>query len=534
MKPVRSYVMYSLSLLAGLALLLAMPGSGGVWPLLFVGLVPLIFAIENASTKQVVFCALLAGMLHYFCQLNWIVTVLQEFGGVPQFVAVLALGLLALYMCCYLVIFCLLGRTLLKEKNPLVTLWFIPALWVGLDWLRSWLFSGFPWMDLGYGLAPVPALIQLAELTGHYGLTYLIVLVNLIIYQLVKVWRGGFDTLAVAKNRLVSRIVLVPLLLFIGVGIGSTLRWQNISQLLVGDTVEKINVGIVQGNIDQSLKWSPELQLQTVEKYLVLTNYILREQKPDIVVWPETALPFYPTRSKHTLLLQELVRKNEFALIAGAPWYEMMDVQSNDVEYYNSAQMLVPAGYFAGYYYKSHLVPFGEYVPLRTFLPFLEPLVKSVGDFTPGVVEVPMEWKTAKVGVLICFESIFPDIAREWVGHGANILVNLTNDAWYGRSSAPHHSLAMTCLRAVETRRNVVRSANTGFSGVIDPLGRVVKKSPLFEPWATVEQVALLEGKTLFVQFGYLFAPLCLGLVCAQLWFRRLRNTRLRRRKVNK
>jgi len=161
-------------------------------------------------------------------------------------------------------------------------------------------------------------------------------------------------------------------------------------------------------------------------------------------------------------------------------------------------------------------------------LPFLAPLVEAVGDFSPGTIEQALACHNARIGVLICFESIFPDIARKWVGAKANVLVNLTNDAWYGRSSAPHHSLAMTVLRSVETRRSLVRAANTGFSGFIDPLGRMLVVSPLFEPWAESAEVVLMEEETWFVRWGYLFSPFCLGVTILLLAWIVLRNPRMR------
>jgi apolipoprotein N-acyltransferase len=166
---------------------------------------------------------------------------------------------------------------------------------------------------------------------------------------------------------------------------------------------------------------------------------------------------------------------------------------------------------------KSHLVPFGEYVPLKRYLPFIAPLVEGVGDFIPGKIENPPACKNGRIGVLICFESIFPDISRKWVDAGANIMVNITNDAWYGRSSAPHQTLAMTRMRAVETRRSVVRSANTGFSAFVDPLGRVVEMSPLFVPWQFTGRAYLMEGHTFFVRGGFAFAPGCLIVILAAL-----------------
>ncbi len=205
--------------------------------------------------------------------------------------------------------------------------------------------------------------------------------------------------------------------------------------------------------------------------------------------------------------------RTKLYLLTGAPWYEVeQDQKQRLIRYYNSALLMGPDGIVSGLYFKSHLVPYGEYVPLSNYLFFLSPLVEAVGSFTPGRIEDPLVAGDIRAGVLICFESIFAGISRSWVNNGANVLINLTNDAWYGKSSAPYQSWAMTVYRAVETRRSVVRSANTGISGLIDPLGRVQSESEIFSRWSKTVDVPLMEGRTLFVQWGYLFAPICLAL----------------------
>ncbi|CAG36539.1 apolipoprotein N-acyltransferase [Desulfotalea psychrophila] len=508
---------YLLSLLTGISLSLAMPGSGGFWPLLPLALIPLFFALQGTGAKQAGACALLAGSVHYMWQLYWIVIVLKQYGGLPLYLALPALAMLALYMSIYLLTFVLVGRTFLTGRAGL---WLLPALWVGIDWLRAYLFTGFPWMDLGYGLALTPSLLQFADLFGHHGLTFVIIMLNVSFYQLISFFlRGGR-----IKRRPIS--LLTPWLIILALTAYSQLRQKQISLEMA--EAKTITVAIVQGNIEQNLKWSVNQTGQTVEKYLGLTEGLFRQNRPEMVVWPETALPFYPEKSIYTQSLQDSVSRYDYALLTGAPWFRIVDQKARDIDYYNSAQLLSRKG-FSGSYYKSHLVPFGEYVPFRKYLPFLEPLVVSVGDFTPGRVEKTLDWQNARSGVLICFESVFADISRKWVDSGANVLVNLTNDAWYGRSSAPYHSLAMTAMRAVETRRSIVRSANTGFSAFISPLGTLVQVSPLFSSWVGVEEIPLLEKRTFFVCWGYLFAPLCLLIVGGYLLLYRRKSCQLKR-----
>lgn len=544
--------------LTALLFWLAFPGGGGLWPLLFVAQVPFLLVIAGEVTlRQAGIFGLLTGLFHFSALLYWIVTVLGYYGGLPLYLSVPAFVLLALYMSVYLGIFAMVSRLLISRLPLLFALWLVPAAWVALDWCRSFLFSGFPWMDPGYGLAKVPWLLQSADLWGHYGLSYVLVLVN----TLAALFLAPSGVAGAQKRERLTLIVPV-ILLCVGVALYSMVRWQQIErQVRMGAAMR---VGVVQGNIAQDQKWSPGLQEKTMANYIGQSKGLIERRRPDLLIWPETALPFYPPGHPLLYSVRDLAGQGDVALLTGAPWVEQRhkdakkrmervpeerdsqgwsgveqgkgdskgaadERDTQERQYFNSALLFDTQGRIAAGYSKSHLVPFGEYVPLKKMLPFLAPVVEAVGDFSPGVISHTLDCQNARIGVLICFESIFPEIARKWVGVNANLLVNLTNDAWYGRSSAPHHSLAMTMLRAVETRRFVVRAANTGFSGVIDPLGRVRMVSPLFEPWAEVDEVVLMEEKSAFVRWGYLFSPLCLGAVIISLAWIILRNPRPRR-----
>ncbi len=491
---------YFLAILTGLGLWLAFPGGGEVWPLLFPALCPLLFAIKGSNPQQAAFSGLIAGLTHFLLLLYWIVIVLGKYGGLPWYFSVPALLLLALYMSLYFSFFAVLAQALLTTFPAITALWLLPALWVGLDWLRSVLFTGFPWMDLGYALYKMPVLIQSADLVGHHGVTYLIVFINTLLFLLV-------STRPSKRNLL---LLLVPAcIVTCAVGVYSQQRQVEVNKQQTSAEIPRLTIGIVQGNIDQSIKWSPSQQAATTQTYLGLSNALMTSRPPSLIVWPETALPFYPLSDDHMTPLKKLVEGRDLALLTGAPWYEILDRTTKKVKFFNSALLLQPDGLFHGKYYKTHLVPFGEYVPLKRFLPFLAPLVEAAGDFTAGTIEQPLHWKEAGAGILICFESVFPDFSRQWVKAGANLLINLTNDAWYGKSSAPYHSLAMAVFRAVETRRSLIRSANTGISAFISPSGTIDLQSEIFVPWAAAREVTLMPGETFWVRYGYLFAPAC-------------------------
>ena len=479
---------------------LALPGNFSFWPLLAICLVPLFGLFHGlVSIPRALLYGFAAGIFFYLLQLYWIVPVLQQYGGLSWFLAVPALLLLVCYMSFYLAVFAAGFHLIDRCGSGLLLPLGAASLWVGLDWVRSWMISGFPWMDIGYGLWAQPRMLQLADLVGHHGLSFMIVLLNATLFLLIQHRCGGLERLAAFG--------LLTCLCTVSAWY-SLQRWQEIKTHV--EAAPTALVGVAQGNVEQTRKWSPEERLRTVRDYVRLSRTLTTGQDPVLIVWPETALPFYPRRDDLLEPVSEFVDFSGTVLLTGAPWFEVeQDSRERLVRYYNGALLMEPAAGFNFGYFKSHLVPYGEYVPLKKYLPFLAPLVEAAGDFTPGTIAAPLRAGPVKAGVLICFESIFPDLGRAWVEAGANLLVNLTNDAWYGKSSAPYQSWAMTVLRSVETRRSMVRSANTGISGFIDPLGRVQSESPLFVEWSASMDVALLSSETFFVRTGYLFAPIC-------------------------
>lgn len=498
-----------------LLLALGMPGQIGWWPLLFVALVPLLWMIPRLPPMRAACMGMFCGLLYNIALIYWIVIVLGRYGGLPSWISVPGMALLALYMGSYLALFCLLLSCILKSSPSVNSslgrlILAAPVLWVGLEYLRSVLFSGFPWMDLGYGLYVQPLLIQVADLGGHHLITFCLVLVNAMLAALL--YRRGTQRESAAGG---LRVVTVAgCLLLICVGGYSVVRFQQVFSAL--HKWPQAEIGVIQGNIRQDLKWTEANKEQTVETYLALSRKAAAGRDLDLIVWPETALPLYPQQDPLMGRVLDFVRQEQVMLLTGAPYFVVntqKKVNGKAIDYYNSGLLINASGRLVGRYNKQHLVPYGEYVPLRSYLPFLEPLVVSVGDFTAGVSSEPLSAGTIRAGVLICFESIFPDIARKEVKAGSNLLVNLTNDAWYGRSSAPYQSLAMSVMRAVETRRSLVRAANTGISGFVEPTGTIRTRTNLFVPAALTGPAALVEEQTFFVREGYWFGPLCLAMI---------------------
>lgn len=488
----------------GFLLFLASPGIFSLSPLAWLALVPLLVTLSQPGLtgKGAARLGSIAGMVYFPGLLYWIVYVLGHYGNLPFWLTVPLLLLLAFYMSLYLAAFSWLTWQL---RGQTCLVWLAPMAWVGLDWLRGCLFTGFPWQDLGYSQYQSPILIQVADLCGHHGVTFLIVMTNVL---LTLAWRNLPEKLRHPSRPSLS--VLAALLLLVLAGGYSLVRYNQIEREMA--TADQLKVAVVQGNIDQDDKWLPHLQETTLSKYLLLSRRELQANKPDLLVWPETAMPFYLADSSELLTLGTLTGANHTNILTGAPHREYSPGQARP-SYFNSAFLIDDQGRLAGRYDKEHLVPFGEYVPLKKAFFFLGPLVQAVADFSPGDKPQPIPCHNTKLGVLICFESIFPDLARRQTEAGAGLLVNLTNDAWYGRSSAPWQHLAMAVFRAVENRRSLARAANTGVSGFIDPLGRLHQLSPLFVDYSGYRELPLLHTDTVFVNLGgHLTGIICLGL----------------------
>ncbi len=507
-RPPKVIIRFPLIISSSFLLFIASPGQFSWGPLAWIALLPFLLVVSRIRPGKAFKAGLICGIVYYCSILYWITIVLGKYGGLPLWVSLPALFLLSCYMSIFMAIFAA-GLSWSRAKLPMI--WVAPPLWVALDFLRAHLFTGFPWLDLGYSQYQYPELIQLADLTGHYGVTFLIVMVNCLfvtLWQLYKSKNNGPSNLLLYEF-LPAAIILIAAFSY------NQVRYLYFANLIQDQP--SIQVALVQGNIDQSEKWLPHIQEETIDTYLALSNK-LAEKKPELIIWPETALPFFPL--DHPLfkkITDKIMQPNGPVFITGAPHFTNSEIDQQ-IKYFNSAFILTPTsdkenikGAFSiSRYDKQHLVPFGEYVPFSQFIPSSMPIVHTMGNFSPGTSTEPFSCHNAKIGVLICYESIFPDLAREEVENGATLLVNLTNDAWYGRSSAPWQQLSMVIFRAIENRKSFARAANTGISCFIDPLGRQLQLSPLFEPDAMVASLPLLTEASPFTSFGHYFPLLCL------------------------
>jgi len=503
---IRHNILYAV--LSALMLTVSFPPGLGGW-FVWIGLIPLLLAVESQSARSRFILGIIAGMAHYLTLMYWVIIVLNRYGGLPLPVSMGALILLSFYLSLYFGLFCL-GAGFIPS-GPFYPL-AMSMFWVSLEFIRASILSGFPWCLLGYTQFKQLFLVQVSDVTGVYGISFLIVFANALLFSLF-----------VSRER--KKIVrLLPETVLFLICLASVLNygysWQKKKEPEV-QTGKSYPLAVVQGNIDQSLKWTGPYQEKTIRIYQELTRQT-RSAKPWLIIWPETAAPFFfQNQDDLAGRIRELAVESDAHLIFGSPAF---GYEKGLLKYFNRAYHIDPMGTIRGYYDKVHLVPFGEYVPLKRFLPFIKKLVTAAGDFTPGEKISPLPVGSLSVGMLICFESIFPEIARVHTRQGADMLVNITNDAWYGRSSAPYQTLCMSVFRAIENRRPLIRAANTGFSAFIDNKGKILAESGLFCREILIKEINMVKPSlTFYTRYGDLFAVACLFFSAIILIFRMIR-----------
>lgn len=487
--------------------------SGRFWIFAWLGFVPLFFALENKSGPQRFFWAWVTGIVFWAATIYWLVYVTWP-GTV----------LLVIYLAVY---FGLFGY-LFKPDRAVSFLLFNSFLWVVLEYLRSFLFTGFPWALLAYSQYLNLAVIQIADITGAWGVSFLIMLVNSAFY------------LALRQSRCSSRKVVIGTLLLtlavLAYGQFKIFQYQNSVGLTEGPNNKNrdkrsVKVAVIQGNISQQLKWNSSYEDLILQKYISLT-YEASRFKPQLVIWPEAAFPVViDGQGSLEKILSSAIKRMAIPILIGA-------VRRKEDKFYNSAILYSQDGAIQQIYDKIHLVPFGEYIPLRNLLFFLRVIV-PIGDISPGKElvlfnlrphspEVTSKNKLgnlsrmegARFSILICFEDLFADLAEGFVKNGAGFLVNITNDAWYKRSPAPWQHLQASVFRAVENRRPLVRAANTGISAFISASGSILSLvtsgsgEVIFVDGLKVQELFLDKKFTFYtLHKDFFILVACLGLV---------------------
>jgi len=508
---------YTLAVLSGLLLTGSFPKFGSFW-VAWVAMIPLLMAVCGRPAGPRFRLGLAAGIVHYLTLTYWLITTMQTYGGLPWYASVGFLILLAAYLALYVGSFSLLLGLL--APTPLGCLVTAPALWVFLELIRTKALSGFPWELLGYSQYRALQIVQISDIFGVYGVSFLVAGVNTGLFLVwLSVTNRKWQGRPVPRKTGVAAGLCAILLPGMALGYGH-LRMEGLRREAAG--APHVRAAVIQGNIPQDVKWDPEFKIATTDTYLRLSRETLA-QAPDLIVWPETATPFYFQRvAALTQRIEEGIKAAGVYFIIGSP---AADEDSNGYRYYNSAYLMTPEGKVSDRYDKQHLVPFGEYVPWQKLLWFVKKIVPGLIDFSTGSSGKVIPWKNGGIGIQICYEMIFPSLSRRAVQNDATLLVNITNDAWFGTSSAPWQHLSMVAMRAVENRRSVVRAANTGISGFVDPTGRIIDHTGLFEEAALTADVPVLTQKTIYTRWGDWFPAVC-GIWIAACIFYRFKTNR--------
>jgi apolipoprotein N-acyltransferase len=480
----------ALALLSGLLLALNFPKFGHsalAWVSLAPLLVALALAAHNGASRWHSFRLGYVTGLGYFCgTLYWLSFVMAKYGELPMAVAgLLAFGLAA-WLSVFVGLFALLTGDAVR-RHGVQGLWFAPCFWVTTEWFRAWLGGNFPWVLLGSSQASALPVVQLASVTGAYGLSAMVVSAGVVI-----------AILTLSRNRSQRRTAAIAALGLVLIPVWGAWRMSRGDFLTEG---VPMRVGLVQGNVPQEQKQDPAFGAAILDRYIALTREAIGAGS-QLVLWPEASTPFYfESEANLAEPIRRLARESQTPVLVGTDQYEAPS-SSGPVKYFNGAVLVGPDGRNHDSYQKIHLVPFGEFIPFKRLLFFVKPLVENVADFTHGSRPTVFDADGARFSVAICYEVVYSGLAREFVNNGAQLLTTITNDAWFGRTSAASQHFEQAGIRAVEQGRYLVRSANTGISGGFDPYGRVLARTALFTTAATTVDVRLLKGRTVYNAIG--------------------------------
>jgi apolipoprotein N-acyltransferase len=494
--------------LTGLLLVASFPRAGQGY-LAWVAFVPLmVFVVQTRTRTRAFMCGFLAAAIELFVLLIWIPEVLAHYGGLPTALAWVAHGLMVSVLACYPAVACAVTKHLMIRGGKSFFLLF-PVLWVLFEYAQSFSpFGGLPWLLAGYSQSGYLSLIQIADITGVYGVSFLVLWVNAAI-----VW-----TVLNRERRLLSYAPLVAA----GLLTGSCLLYGSIALRRWESVRPDYRAAMLQGNlsVDDS---EQALTGKFVKGYLRMADR-LKPSSVDLLVLPESPSPVsFQDDASYRRVLQGLADRFRLGLIFNNIRFLGT---GREESYFNSAYFLDRNGTLTGIYDKMHLVPFGEYIPLKKLFSFAETISKDVGGFSAG-----QDYRIVEIGgnpsnAIICFEAIFPGLVRRFVDEGSQLIVNLTNDGWYGRSAAPYQHLAITRFRAVENRRYLLRATNSGFSAIIEPTGRIQASTGLLQEAICEGRFAFLKEKTPFTCYGDVFIFLCAIISCGLWVFAELPNVK--------
>jgi apolipoprotein N-acyltransferase len=501
-----SSLSYGAAALSGLLITLSMPPQAFFF-LGWAALTPLILASIRGRAGSAFLKGLAGGLAFHISALYWIPRVIRNYSNLPLAANLPLFLLLALYLSLFFGLF-----SLFLNRCGGYPAWRLllaaPVFWTALEYLKTHLLTGFPWCLLGYSQAHHPEMIQMSAFSGVYGVSFLLVLSSTL---LALAWlhreRAGRAFFFLAADAMLIAAVFLT---------GACLMPAPAE----GEEEGGFVVACLQGNLTQEMKAMDGARERIGEIYRRM-SLVAADKGADLIIWPESTIPTYfgynlDLHLQHAM--NSICRDSGRDILFGS-----VDVIQAEgaTRAYNSAFLIHPSGRSPQKYDKRHLVPWGEYVPMKSLFTFLDRIVRGISDFSKGSGEQKSLVSETALGeggrripfcVGICYEIIFPDLIRGMVDGGAEFITTLTNDAWFGRTSAPHQHFGMAVFRAVENRRYVVRCATTGISGLIDPFGRVMLKSALYERETLMDRIWPEREKTFYTRYGDFFSRLMIFL----------------------
>jgi len=496
---------YTLATTSGILLALSFPRYGHP-AVAWIALTPLLVALATGPLLRAFALGLTTGAVYFTGTLYWITRVMVRYGDLPTWVAVLVNASLIATMSLYVATFAFVVRRLTRAYGPR-GLAGAPIVWVAAELLRTTFpDGGFPWVLLGYSQATVLPIAQLASLFGVYGVSMLVASVS----TALAMYAIGPDRRSPAAGgrhlRLLDMHALVPvagvLAVVTLVAVWGARRAASADLTRAG---EPIRVGLIQGNVSLEERMDRTRLLSIFENYLRMTRQAIREGA-QFVIWPEAATPFrFEEDVFSAARIRAIAQQARVPILLGSDQVERTGA-GLPVKYYNSAFLVRADGTTGGAYRKMHLVPFGEYVPARRVFFFAAPLVENVSDFSAGDTATILPVGSHGVSTAICYEVVYPELVRRFVRGGSEMLTTITNDAWFGDTSAPYQHFEQASMRAIEEGRYLVRAANTGISGAVDPYGSVLAATPIFQPALLVVEARFLTASTFYARHGDVLA----------------------------
>ena len=495
-------VRFLLALLSGALLAWSFPNVAQGW-LAFIALAPLLVGVVRARSNREAFLLGWASLITaWLIMVPWVVRVMTRYGGLPYFVGVLIFLAMAIVLGFYGGLFAWLVKRLRLGTRFLPWL-AVPLAWAATEYVRTYFLSGFPWNLIATALIDYPSFVQLDRFAGPYFLGALVVLPSVVV-----AWLVTQRVPPIARVMVVGALGIV-ILVWWGTGLVA-------AKLIVRPRgAATVTAALLQPNISQEMRWDESNVVRIYQQMMGMTVEAA-ERGAKIVVWPESTVPLSYTETHfYRSEIEELSRRYGIDIILGS----VATDPSKPNRLWNSA-FLTSGGRTVGHYDKIRLVPFGEYVPLRRVLFFAEKLVRAVGEFEFGTNDFPLGGKQ-KYGLAICYEIVFPQITRTQVKNGADVLVTITNDAWFDGTSAPAQHLWQARLRAVEDDRYLLRAATTGISAFVDPTGQMQSWIPMGKEGIIYAKFEPRNELTAYVRFGDWFAWTSVIVVLIALFYAR-------------